>query len=92
MIRYEDFEQKVLEQVKDNGTDWKHLLPSIPLAFRNRFLQTVEQGFSMPESYDMVMLCQKLMPDEYDAFLNKALEKKNNKLSGSDLKEKLASL
>lgn len=73
MIRYERFQETVLQQAGSPAQPWLHILPSVPLAHRPRFLHTIGQGFSVPESFDMIMLSLKLMDKEYELFLQQAL-------------------
>lgn len=79
MIHYEDFQNEALEIAGSAGIDWKHLLPAIPIAFRNRYVQTLEHGFTIPEAYDMIMLSQSSNEQDYNLFLQKAIEKKEEK-------------
>lgn len=72
MIRYERFQESVLQQAGSLAETWLHILPSVPLAHRVRFLHTVRQGFTIPESFDIVMLSLKLMDKEYERFLQQA--------------------
>jgi hypothetical protein len=76
MLHYERFEETVLKEQGSDGAEWKHLLPSIPIAHRLRFLYTLRKGFSVVASYDMVMLSQTLAEKEYSQFVQQAIATK----------------
>lgn len=76
MLHYERFEETVLKEQGSDGAEWKHLLPSIPIAHRLRFLYTLRKGFSVVVSYDMVMLSQTLAEKEYSQFVQQAIATK----------------
>lgn len=73
MLHYEDFQETIIGETGDAGQRWLHILPAVPMAFRNRFLFTIRKDFSIPESFDMVMLSQKLPDSEYELFVEQAL-------------------
>lgn len=79
MLRYEQFQEIIFNEVGSQAAIWKHLLPAIPIAHRNRFLSTIQKGFAMPDSFDMVMLSQKMGDVDFDSFVMQAVA---NKLTG----------
>lgn len=76
MLRYEQFQETIIKQLGAEAEEWKHLLPVIPVALRHRFLSTTQKGFGVADSFDMVMLSQKMLDADYDAFVQDALAKK----------------
>ena len=80
MLQYERFQETIFNEVGDGAEAWKHILPAIPIAHRIRFMHTLRKGFSIPASFDMVMLSQALGDKEYDQFVQQAVA---TKLSGN---------
>jgi|GEM_PF-3306973 len=76
MLQYERFQEIIFEESGKSAEDWKHILPAIPIAHRYRFLQTLKKGFSIPASFDMVMLSQAIGDKEYSLFVQQALATK----------------
>ncbi|MCB0697446.1 MAG: hypothetical protein KDC07_08790, partial [Chitinophagaceae bacterium] len=76
MLHYERFQETIIELAGEEAVKWKHILPAVPLAHRNRFMYTLHKGFSIPVSFDMVMLSQTLADKDYDLFVQQALASK----------------
>lgn len=75
MLQYKEFEITIKSGTGDDFNKWKHLLPVIPLAFRYRYIITLEAGFDMPTAFDLVMTSQTLMDDGYFQYLDEQLDK-----------------
>lgn len=76
MLHYERFQETVLAEGGTAAHEWKHLLPAIPVAHRLRFLHTMRKGFSVPASFDMIMLSMTLGDRDYDLFVQQAVATK----------------
>lgn len=86
MLHYEKFQVVVLREVgEDCVGEWKHLLPAIPVAHRLRFLHTIRQGFSIPASFDMVMMSQTIMDDNYALFVQQAQASKQSRQNSNGM-------
>ncbi|MEZ5017022.1 MAG: hypothetical protein R2800_08205 [Flavipsychrobacter sp.] len=72
MLQYEDFESNILAITGSLFYKWRHLLPAIPLAHRQRFLLAINKGFRLPQAYDFVMTSQTIHDDEFEDFLRQA--------------------
>lgn len=81
MLQYERFQETVLKEAGEGATEWKHILPAVPVAHRLRFLYTLRKGFNIPSVFDMVMLSQTLADKDYDLFVQQAIA---TKLAGSE--------
>lgn len=79
MIKYKDFEQKIVDDDPMENKKWKHILPAVPLAHRMRFLKTYEHGFDIPTCYDMILASQTIQEKQYDEFLQQMVEKHKKK-------------
>lgn len=73
MLQYERFQETVLKEAGEGATEWRHILPAVPVAHRLRFLYTLRKGFSIPAVFDMVMLSQTLADKDYDLFVQQAI-------------------
>lgn len=86
MLHYEKFQVAVLLEVDEGSLEeWKHLLPAIPVAHRLRFLHTIRQGFSITDSFDMVMISQSIKDENYWLFVQQAQAAKQYKQNSNNL-------
>lgn len=76
MLQYEQFERIIITEFGNDAMAWRHVLPAVPLAYRPRFLQTMRRGFTVTESFDMIMLSQTLNEEAFHEFVQQALVKK----------------
>lgn len=62
MIGYSAFEEQV-KQLCNNYEDWQHILPSVPLELRRRYIEVIKRHVNMPDAFDYVLITKNI-PDE----------------------------
>jgi hypothetical protein len=77
MIRYIEFESAV-GGVAPEFTDWKHLLPAIPIAHRLRFIHVLKKKIEIPDAFDIVMSSLGLTDDKFEDFLLEAVNTRHH--------------
>lgn len=77
MIKYEEFERAV-KDISENYSNWLHLLPAVPLAYRQRFISVIKRGVDVPSAFDYIMCSLRLTDDMFTSFLEEALQKKES--------------
>ncbi len=77
MIPYEEYEQLIRDEAGEEFHKWKHLIPSVPVFYRSRYLLTIRSGFSMPRSFDMVVANYRMCDADFCNLLDQmvAIEK-----------------
>lgn len=71
MIKYKEFEETV-QRIASAFESWKHLLPAVPIAHRNRFLTALKAGADIPTAFDYTMTSLTLHEDKFLSFLEEA--------------------
>ena len=76
-ISYRQFEQKVAAclDASSHFAAYKHLLPSVPWRYRQRFIDTLCMGCDIPASFDILLPSQQLPPVNYTRYAKYAAAK-----------------
>jgi hypothetical protein len=77
MIKYKEFEETV-QRIASTFESWRHLLPAVPLAHRNRFVTALKTGADIPTAFDYIMASLTLHEDKFLSFLEEATHKQQS--------------
>ena len=68
LMTYIEFEEAVA-QICPDINEWKYILPSVPVKFRDLFLYVLGNGYSIPAAYDCVLVSVHLEDKEFERVL-----------------------
>lgn len=70
IMHYEEFEKQI-KQHKQFHERWAHILPSIPHRYHERYIVLLDNGFNMPDAFDLILASQGLTDDKFIEKLKK---------------------
>ena len=73
MIGFEDFITEV-KKISSDFNNWAHVLPSVPVAHRLRYIEAVRAGLPMATAFDLVLLTANMNNNDFEKKLEEINE------------------
>lgn len=68
MMSYAEFVERI-QELNSANEKWLHILPSIRLEHRQRYIQLLEKGMDMPKAFDLLLLTKNVSDEEFKSKL-----------------------